>query len=259
MRAPHHLTGPELKNWLRDHLQMKGDAVDLRNESPYEGALRLWETGTSEVQSEFIRAVNSLVKEAVAEPWDAVHFHELGTLIEAGRMFEVTSTLEDITHSAGALESAHRAQLHMLAMRTLLGLGWKGTPDYWRSQKLSMGNRWPGLIFHGLARHRLSEAFVELPSLIQDEVGMNQILDLFPGLMRELNVNIDDLQAAARPILSSLPPSASTPLRDWFEEHDRPLPSSDHTGLWEALRLKLDGDIAPRTRHSTLGDFQRAA
>jgi len=147
----------------------------------------------------------------------------------------------------------------MLALRTLLGLRWAGTPEFWREQAASVGARWPGLVFHGLAEHGLQLAAAELPDLIRDAKGMREVLDHFPGLLRDLGIGVGKVKEACLPILPKLPHEAEAELRKWLTDREAPLPERHHAELWAALEKRLDGDIGPRTRHSTLGGFELSA
>jgi hypothetical protein len=82
-----------------------------------------------------------------------------------------------ISFKFSTTEMAHEsgAQLHILALRTLLALGWKGTPDFWRSQKELVGQHWPEIIFKGLVLHDLRMGFEALPELIASQEAMRGV------------------------------------------------------------------------------------
>ncbi len=253
MKDPHEMTFGELKSWLSDRLQLRGVAaadIDIRrDEAPYERPVQLWKAATGEFHNNFLRAVLDLISDAAAVPWDAKSFNELALLIEAGNFWEAVRPLEDIAHSKHLMRVAHGPQLHMLALRTLLALGWKGTPDFWLAQKELVAGRWPGVIFDGLAQHGLMKAFVQLPVLATSTETMRQILDLFPGIMRDLKVNMLELQEMSRRIVADLSTEAAESLREWFRLHNYPLTAeveSKHPLLQAALRSFLGSDSAPK-------------
>jgi len=115
MTNPHEMSGPELKDWLRNLLQTRGEAaagLDARSgEAPYEPALRSWESGSPGFRQEFTRAVNALVKEARSGTWLPDPFHELATLIESTEMFEASESLEELAHASVPLENEHASRL----------------------------------------------------------------------------------------------------------------------------------------------------
>ena len=260
MKTPREMKFNELKSWLRERLQGRGAAtVDLsvrRDEAPYERPVQLWKTGTDEFRNGFKRAVKDLIDEAGAEPWKAVHFHELGLLLEAADLWEAVGPLENIAHSMRLLEHEEGAQLRMLALRTLLALRWKGTLEFWDDQEKSVGRRWPAIIFEGLAQHDVATAFKRLPALVHTRDTMREILNLFPGLMRELRLPLSVLQAQGRQTVGHLPPEAAEAMRDWFRLRDCPLTGpvrADHGRLSIALNNFLGSDSEPRSYTAMLG------
>jgi hypothetical protein len=236
----------ELKSWLRDRLQMQGDAaLDINtriDESPYERPVKLLKTETDDFRYELKRAILDLVAEAGAQPWKPEHFHELAMLLEAANFWEAVGPLEDIVHSRKLLAHESGAQLHMLTLRTLLALGWKGTPDFWRSQKELVGQRWPGIIFEGLVLHDIRMGFEALPELVASQEAMREVLNLFPGLMLELKASMTTWRDECRRIVDKLPVEAADAMREWFRMRGFPvlgLKSLPNLDPPEELRLAL--------------------
>jgi hypothetical protein len=238
---------------------MRGPAsadLDLRrDEAPYERPLQLWKTAEENFHHEFLRAVLALVEEAAAQLWEPESFDQLVRLIEAGKIGEATVVLEAIAHSRRLLITEEGAQLHMQTLRTLLALGWTGSLEFWLSQRAVVGARWPGLIFKGIARHSLEVAFAQLPLLAVDAKAMRQILDLFPGLMRDRKLTLFDLQELSRDIINCLPANSAQLLREWFAFRNAPLPAIInvvHISLKTVLALELGGPVIARTRYAAL-------
>jgi hypothetical protein len=253
------MTFNELKAWLSDRLQMRGAAAaDIsirRDESPYEQPVKLWKSGTDEFRNDFKRAVLDLVAEAGAKPWEPAHFHELGLLLEAAGLWEAVRPLEDIAHSMRLLQHRHGPQLQMLALRTLLALGWKGTPDFWLGQKEPVGARWPGIIFEGLAQQDVALAFAQLPKLVANREGMREVLNLFPGLMRDLKLGISTLREKCERVVGELHPDAAEAMRDWFQYRNYPLQAPVrlvNLTLIVALQSVLGDESKPRILSPTL-------
>ncbi len=259
MKNPHEMNFGELKRWLSDRLQLRGAAaadIDIRrDEAPYERPVKLWTMGTGEFRNDFLRAVLDLIAEAAAAPWEPKHFHELALLIEAGNLWEAVKPLEGIAHSRHLLQHEHGAQFHMLALRTLLALGWKGTTDFWLAQNELVAGRWPEIIFDGLAQNDLTAAFAQLPKLATDTETMRRILNLLPGIMRDLKLNMLNLQGESRRIVANLAPEASAALREWFRLRNYPLISvveSKHPALYAALYTFHGADNTPKAIRSKL-------
>ena len=259
MKDSRNMTFNELKSWLRDRLQMRGNAAaDVsirRDEAPYEQPAKLWKAGDDEFRINFKRAVMDLIAEAGAAPWEPAHFNELGLLIEATNLWEAVTPLEDIAQSKRLLEHDHGPQLHMLALRTLLALRWTGTPDFWLGQKEAVGARWPGIIFEGLARQDVDLAFGHLPELVTSRETMREVLHLFPGLMRDLKLGVSTLRERCRSVVDKLPPDAAAAMRDWFRLRDYPieLPAGQvNLSLIVAIQNVLVHESGPRFRSPML-------
>lgn len=259
MKDPRNMTFNELKTWLSDRLQMRGTAAaDIsirRDEAPYEQPVKLWKSGADEFRNDFKRAVLDLVAEAGATPWEPAHFNDLGLLIEAANLWEAVAPLEAIAQSRHLLQHERGPQLHMLALRTLLALRWKGTLDFWLTQKALVGARWPGIIFEGLAQQDLDLAFEQLPDLATNRETMRELLNQFPGLMRELRLGIAHVRAKCRRVVGRLRPDAAEAMRDWFRWRNYPLESpvrQVNLSLVVALQSVLGDESRPRILSPTL-------
>jgi hypothetical protein len=259
MKDPRDMTTGELKSWLADRLRMRGPAsadIDLRrDEAPYERPLQIWKTAEGNLHHDLLRAILALVEEAATEPWEPDSFDQLVRLIEAGRIGEATSVLETLAHSRRLLSSEQGAQLHMQALRTLLALGWTGSLEFWLAKRSIVGARWPALIFKGLARHSLEVAFAQLPSLALDAKAMRQILDLFPGLMRDQKLTISHLQDFSRNVFAQLPLDSADLLREWFALRGISLAPAIvrvHYSLITALEYELGGPVIAQTYEAAL-------
>jgi len=260
MKDVPNMTDGELKNWLADRLRMRSAAsadVELRrDEAPYERPLQLWKTTEGNWHQEFLRAVLALVEEAAGEPWEPESFDQLARLIEAGRIGEAATALEALAHSRRLLGSENGAQLQMQALRTLLALGWTGSLEFWQAQRAVVGDRWPGLVFKGLARQSLDAAFGELPSLAVDAKAMRQILDLFPGLMRDQKLTISNLREMSRRVVDRIPRISKSLILEWFALRNVPLTPAI-TFIHDTLESALDralGEVeaAPRSYDAAL-------
>ena len=147
------------------------------------------------------------------------------------------------------------------ACRTLLALRWKGTLDFWLSQEQLVGDRWPAIVFAGLARQDVDLAFDQLPGLVADGRSMRGVLNLLPGLMREVRLSISDVRAKCRNVVGRLQPQAAEVMREWFRLQNYPLDAPQpgfNPSLLEVLRTVLGLQSAPRTRSASLcGDDAR--
>jgi hypothetical protein len=175
--------------------------------------------------------------------WTPEAFHQLAMFIEGAKLWEAADALEALARS-GSLDG--QDQLRMLALRTLLGIGWIGTPDFWVRQIEWAGAKWPGLIFRGLSKHGPTPAFARLPDLAHDRAAMRQILDLFPGLMRNDGLSMSVLKRECGRVLGSLTPDVSHMLQEWFVHRGEMLIDLEKfLSLFAKLRDSSDfGDFA---------------
>lgn len=259
MKDPYQMEFTELKQWLSDRLQMKAAAIaDLdtrRDEAPYERPLKLWKSGNDQFRNNFYRATLDLVEEAGTRPWAPEYFNELVSMLEAANLWETVGPLEGITQSRRLLRSDSGPQLQMLALRTLLALGWKGSPDFWLAQKELVGTRWPGLIFEGLAQQDVALAFQNLPELAINRENMRDVLKHFSGLMRNPKLSIETLREGCVGVFHSLRQDAAEGISEWFRLRNYPLsPAIEtvHITLLAAIQVVLEGDSAPRFRSPML-------
>lgn len=227
MKTPCTMNFNELKSWLSDRLQHRSGALaDIsmrRDEAPFEKPAMLWKSGSEEFRSNFKRAILDLIDEAAAKPWDATHFHELCRLIETADLWEAVRPLESAAQSGRLLRGGQGKQLQMLALRTLLGLNWKGSRDFWLAQKEKVGEQWPSIIFVGIAQHNLDEAMGQLPELVHTRDAMLEILNHCPGLMRELRLGLSSLRDKCQQVMGKLNPEAAQAMQEWFRLEKCPL------------------------------------
>lgn len=260
MKDPTQLGPDELKAWLRDHLQMRGSAATAINvrhdESPFEKPAALWKAGDESFRERLLLAVRDFLQESARGEWNPEAFHQLGFLIEACPLPRTEAALEDLVQGQRLLQLKAGAQLHMLALRNLLALGWKGTPAFWKSQHPLIGDRWPSIIFEGLAYHDLDLAFDALPGLARDPQSMREIFNLFPGLMRTAQVSFQELASQSGRIINRLEAEPAGLLREWFslrgielrtdtDEHahsGEPYASSLHQGRMQPIADALAED-----------------
>lgn len=262
MKDPLNMIDGELTAWLADRLRMQGAAsagLDLRrDEAPYDYPLHLWKTIEGKFHHEFLRAVLALVENAADGLWEPMSFDQLVRLIEAGKIYDATAALETIARSRKLLTVQDGVQLRMQALRTLLALGWIGSIEFWQAQAKVIGARWPGLIFKGLAQHSIEAAFLHLPQLAVDSAAMRQVLDIFPGLMRQNRLPLYNLKELSRNIIEKLTLESATLLREWFALRNYHLPIAMniiHGSLKHAIARSLGIEVIPRTCVAALVEY----
>jgi hypothetical protein len=199
-----------------------------------------------------VQVVRDFLMESTEGRWSPESFHQLCFLIEACPLPRLEPALEDLIQERRLLRLEDGVQLHMITLRTLLGLGWKGSPSFWHSQQSIIGEPWPSILFEGLAHHGLPLAFDALPKLANNAQAMREVFNLFPGLMRTLHVSINELADETARVLDQLEPTAGATLREWFNLRGIKVLSAKatnpHASLMAALFRVLDGAIAPRAR-----------
>ncbi|MBW7992408.1 MAG: hypothetical protein FVQ84_20665 [Planctomycetes bacterium] len=229
---PHldQLTFSQLKVWLSDRLQLRGlPAATInrrRHEPAHEFPLQAWDTGNDAFRRRFVRAVNQILRDCTQNPWHPDHFHNLATLIEEGRIKSSARVLKEIAYSHRWLRRTNGRWLHMLVLRTLLGLGHNMTPKFWLDENRRLHNEYPELIFRGLLANDFEQAFSRLTQIAQNPDSIRRILNLFPSLI-ETNP-LDKIKKLAANALPSMPDNIAREIRNWFPRWDYgPLPIPD--------------------------------
>lgn len=212
----------ELKTWLDDRMHMRGSAAadtDRRtDEAPYDRPLSVWNAADEPFRKTLVRCVRELLREAQKTPWEAEYLHNLLTLVEEGEMEAVADTLSDIAHSRAWFEQEDGSRLHMLALRTLLGLGRKQTPEFWMRENRRVGGLYPELTFRGLISHGLDEAFDRLPQVATDVESAEEISRLFPRLIEQHG--LETIRGLVRETLPHATADVSEYLSQWFPKWD---------------------------------------
>ena len=224
------LTFGQLRDWLSDRLQLRGLAAATinrrRHEPAYEFPLQTWHAGNDAFRRRFVRAVNQILKDCTQNPWRPDHFHNLAALIEEGRIDSAARILKEIAYSHRWLRRTNGRWLHMLVLRTLLGLGHKMTPEFWLDENRRLHNEYPELIFRGLLAHGFEQASSGLNQIAQNADSIRRILNLFPSLI-DTN-GLDNIKQFATDALPSLPDNIAREIRNWFPQWDYgPLPPPD--------------------------------
>lgn len=224
------LTFGQLRDWLSDRLQLRGRPAATinrrRHEPAYEFPLQTWDAGNDAFRRRFVRAVNQILRDFTQNPWHPDHFHNLAALIEEGRIDSAARILKEIAYSHRWLRRTNGRWLHMLVLRTLLGLGHNMTPEFWLDENRRLHNEYPELIFRGLLAHGFEQAFSRLNQIAQNADSIRRILNLFPSLI-DTN-GLDKIKQLAADVLPSVPDNIASEIRNWFPQWDYgPLPIPD--------------------------------
>lgn len=177
----------ELRAWLSDRLQLRGPAaadINQRIDEPaYERPLAEWKEGEKDFREQIERACESLVGDVAQKQWATDHVHNLAALIEQAEMVRAIPALKDVVYAKAWLFGDDGPQRHMIALRTLLGLNWRGEPNFWLEQHELLGRRYPEMAFKGLLQQGLEPAFARLGEVAGTPEAMRQVLILFPALI----------------------------------------------------------------------------
>lgn len=233
----------EWKAWLRARLLGSGPFVPPvdrgKDEDPFDEPARLWKTGREEIRIPLRRAILELLEEVAVDPWPAEPSEQLTRLIESIELWEAVGRMEAI------VGRQPRNAMQVRALRTLLGLGWHGRPQFWEQQVPTLGREWPALVFSGLAAHGLDLAFRHLPKLASDARRMRDILDLWPSLVRQHG--LAPLHDRAEAALARLPQDSRQLLMGWIQHQTPPPhPSIQETNLRCALSQFRPRSMSPR-------------
>ncbi len=210
MRIPEleKMSFAELKAWVADRLQERGAAgssIDRRMDEPaYSVLLHRWQSGEDAFRERLERVCVALIAEVARKPWAADHAHNLGALIEEAEMFRAAEELKSVVRAHTWLRDPDGLRRHMIALRTLLGLGCKEDPNFLLDEHNTVLNRrFPELVFRGLLAHGMRPAFSRLGEIVSDAVETRRVLALFPSILDKNG--LEELAAAvaeARPRLT---------------------------------------------------------
>lgn len=140
-------------------------------------------------------------------------------LIEEGEMVEVGKELTDIAYTHAWAQGNDGVQRHMLALRGLLGIGSRQTPQFWLDERERLGGPYPELVFRGLAAHGLEVAFDHLWELATDVEAAKRIAGLFPRLIEDAGQErVRKLATGA--MQCCLTPAVADYLNEWFPDRE---------------------------------------
>jgi len=212
----------DLRAWLSDRLQLRGPAatdINRRTDEPaYGRPLAEWEDGEDDFRLRLERACRSLVGDVAENQWATDHAHNLAALIEQAEMVRAIPALETAVRTEAWHFGADGPQRHMIALRTLLGLKWRGEPNFWLQQHELLGRRYPEMAFKGLLQQGHEPAFARLGEVADSPEAMGQVLILFPSLIT--SIGIERLRELLAIAADSITREVYTVIADWGEARD---------------------------------------
>jgi len=215
----------ELRSWLSDRLQHRGQAAaDINQrigEPAYERPLAEWKEDEQDFRDRLERACKSLVGDVTKHRWAADHVHNLAALIEQAKMIRAIPVLTDVVFNRAWLFGDDGPQRHMIALRTLLDLGWQATPNFWLVQHELLGRRYPEMAFKGLLQQGHAQAFARLGEVADTPEAMRQVLILFPALIN--SVGTQRFYELVRIAADSITREVCEVIREWAEVESPPL------------------------------------
>ena len=218
MRALDDMDYQALRDYARDLLHQRGVAAgDIdrrRQELPYHPLLAQYEEGSEALRERLSRAMLALLKESAHGPWAIDVLHYLLVVVEETGSRAAIETLKSLVSSRAWMQQPDGKKRQMLALRTLLGLGWFGAPNFWLAQHRRLESSYPQLIFRALAEADLELAFDYFGALVLDAEQARDVLRLFPSLIERHSLEVvrELTQQAAR----DLDPVVVNELSPWF-------------------------------------------
>lgn len=212
----------DIAEFLRQRFQQRGpmaaDSGTRETEFPYDLPLELWKQVSAPQRRDIRQAVGLLLDEIPADQWSAEAVEWLVSFIDEAGMIEVLPKLQYIVESGRWLRAHNDGLRHqMVALRTLLDLGWPGTIDFWRSLPDALNARYPALAFRGLLKRGLDQAFGHLPQLATDRRAVRRIVDVLSLLIRqEGNERVCE---ALRGVCAQLDDDVVDEFERWFRAH----------------------------------------
>lgn len=212
------LTDAEVAVRIKDVLFDRGEASltfdRQRDEAPFEVVLQEAKELDGRDWDRLERISLRLVEESQAWPVEQQHF--LLTLIEEAAFKAAIPLLRRWAESGAMLKTEQGAIRHQMVLRSLLGLGWRGSPPFWLEQSRALEGRFPELIFRALLGHGLDFAFIHLPRLVSSGDHIDRILRLFPELVE--TASMVELQLAFRRAKPRLPPVLRHSIETWLTD-----------------------------------------
>jgi len=210
----------DLRTYVRDLLHERGpagtDIDQFRQELPYHPLLRHYQQASDGLRDRLNRVGLALLEETAAETWPVESLHYLLTFIEEGRMESGIEALKSIVSSGAWLERPGGRQLQMLALRTLLGLGWLGDPNFWLRQGRLLAGEYPELIFRALVAHDVELAFEHLGEFAAWPAQAAHILRLYPSLIERHS--LETVRALTSRAAAKLDPEVMIKIDAWFRQ-----------------------------------------
>ncbi|MBM4032029.1 MAG: hypothetical protein FJ291_09615 [Planctomycetes bacterium] len=213
----------ELKDFLRGRFQMRGrwaaDTGTRESEFPDDLPLELWGAANEGLRRRIIQATRELIAEVPGEGWTAEAVDWLASFVGRAEIFEVTGDLQTaVEHGVWLNAPDDGVRCHTAALWALLGLGWKGTPEFWRQLSQPVRARYPALALRGLlASSSLADAFDWLPILLCDEAAVHQVLDVLSSLTRRVGTEV--VREHLRAVRLRLSSEVRAKLDEWFEAY----------------------------------------
>jgi hypothetical protein len=212
-----------LAAFLRGRFQMQGpwaaDTGARESEFPYDLPLEVWKEADANMRRNLVQATQTLVGEIPGPGWSAEAIEWFVAFIDLADMQEVRAALADAAEKGRWLSCADDAPAcHTVLLRTLLDMGWAGSPALWLHLPEEVQRRYPALAFRGLLADDMDAAFAYLRRVARDREAARQIVDALAGTMDDANTR-REVRRQLSCLLSDLPREAADEFRKWFRVH----------------------------------------
>ncbi|HZF07895.1 MAG TPA: hypothetical protein VFE33_03805 [Thermoanaerobaculia bacterium] len=204
-----------LQDLLYDRGAAAGEIDQRRQELPYHPLLAEYRHGDEPMRDRLRRASLNLLTETAHSPWPLDPLGYLLTFLEEAAISDAIEPLKSVVNSGAWLHQSEGQQRQMLALRTLLGLGWLGDPQFWLDQDKSLSHAYPALAFRGLLQHGLEYAFSHMKELVRNPAQADKVLRLFPSLIQRYPLT--DVKRETQRALADVSPEILLRFEEWFE------------------------------------------
>jgi hypothetical protein len=256
------LSRDELQEWIGECLRGEDVQVpiDFREGDRYYDLIellypRLKRSVREDIQSIVLENLEDLARNPES-PWRGEAGDELLLLAQSLCGDEIFDLLVEMAISQrlfAADEAAAVIDLHYRVLQTLVALGYRGAPEFWRAQARLRPDRYAGVTFSGLAIIAPAQAIDWLAEIEWTDAVEDRILWALPGFVDR--GGLARMAALVERSWLRLPPRAQFAFRQFFAEEGHPLETEDRVLERAASLVESLWPLLPSRAHTAFQEF----